>query len=276
LSDNRNIVVGNYNQSANESFGAHLRQYTLSRQKYTGLWHISKTSVQLTRAVPQHQPVNDRGLLSDNFRSCADLYKVILAEHDWRYRDSSDSPSAAVNDVSKYRDNIKSDSTFLAAMVWSRLVAADGPEVWAPNTTHGVYGGDSESPRGWPELRYDESVVEETVATTIKPGWAIAFVLALNPLILFASLFCRVLLWPDSPMGEGFGTVSLLASVEQRNLALLRGAGFSGNLRRRVFVGFLVGSGTDDAGALERKEVITLLGTKELASQALDKGTVYS
>lgn len=157
--DNRDIVVGNYNQSANESFGDHLRQYTLSRQKYTGTWHISKTSVQLTRAVPQHQPVDDRGLLSDNFRSCADLYAVTLAEYDWRYRNSTDSPSAATNDGSKYRDNIKSDSTFLAAMVWSRLVAVDGPEVWAPDTTHGVYGSGPLAPGGRPELRYDERVL---------------------------------------------------------------------------------------------------------------------
>lgn len=58
-------------------------------------------------------------------------------------------------------------------------------------------------------------------------------------MILFASLLCRVLLWPYSPIGEGFGTVSLLASVERRRLALLRGAGFSGTLRRSVFVGSL-------------------------------------
>jgi len=274
--DNRDIVVGNYNQSANESFGDHLRQYTLSRQKYTGTWHISKTSVQLTRAVPQHQPVDDRGLLSDNFRSCADLYAVTLAEYDWRYSDSGDSPSAAMNDVSKYRDNIKSDSTFLAAMVWSRLVAVDGPEVWAPDTTYGVYGSGPLAPGGRPELRYDERVVEETVATTIKPRWGIAFVLALNPVMLFASLLCRVLAWPYSPIGEGFGTISLLASVEQRSLALLRGAGFSGTLRRRVFVGFLVGSGSDGVDAPEREEVVTLLDTEELASQALSKGTLYS
>ena len=282
FSDNRNIIISAYNTSANESFGAHLRQYTLSRQKYTGTWHISKTSIQLTKAQPLHHdqqpPLDDRGLLSDNFRSCADRYQVALAEYDWRYRNSSDSPSSAVNDMAKYSNNIKSDASFLAAMLWSRLVAADGPEVWAEGTTHGVYGGNTQSPEGWPELRYDGPGVEETVATTIKPGWAIAIVLALNPVILFASLLARVLLWPHSPVGDGFGMFSLLASVEQGSLALLRGAGFSGRLRKPVFVGFLVGGGgsaEDFVSVKESREIVTLLGTERMESQTLERGRIY-
>lgn len=129
--DNTNIVVSGWSSLLNETFGHDLRQYSLSRQSYTGSWHVTKTSVELISAIRGYRRIDDRGLLSSNFLSFVDLYSKMLAEYDWRYRSTDHSPSRYVADVSKYRENIKSDSTFLASMVWSRIAAADGPEAWA-------------------------------------------------------------------------------------------------------------------------------------------------
>ena len=263
-SDVRNIMMDSYNLDHNETLGAtsaHLRQYTLSRQSCTGSWLITKYWVQLISATPQHQIVEDHGLLSNNFRSF-DLYGVSLAEYDWRYRSSKHAPSAVLNNSAKYSANIKSDSTFLASMVWSRLTAVDGPETWADNSTAGVYGD-----KGWPELRYNVHVEKEIAATTIRPESGIAFVLAINPLFLLATLAIRTLVWPRSPVGEGFGLISLLASVEQRSLALLGGAGFSGDLQQRVFVGFQASRKT--------ASVTTVLATRRRRIEKLSKDILY-
>ena len=266
----RNIVIGGYNTSANETFGSHLRQYTISRQKYTGTWHISQNSVQLISATAQHQTVDDASpLLSDNFRSF-ELYKIALGEYDWRYRASYDAPSAVLHDAAKYSANIKSDSTFLASMVWSRLTAVDGPETWPPNSSAGVYGG-----QGYPELRYEIDAKKEVTATTMKPNFVTALVLAINPVLLLASLLIRIIVWPRSPVGEGFGVVSLLASVEQRDLPLLKGAGFSGKLQKPVFVRFLAGREADGSETGETARLTTVLSTSNLRGERLNKGVPY-
>ncbi|KAG8533563.1 uncharacterized protein KY384_001303 [Bacidia gigantensis] len=270
-SDNTNIIVGNYNSTINEKFSSHLKQYTLSKRNYTGSWHITKNSVELTYAGPKAGILDERGLLSNNFRSFTDLYKVVFAEYDWRYLSAARSPATNTDDGDKYTKFIKSDSTFLAAMVWSRLVAVDGPEVWSPGTSSGIYGDD-----GWPELRYNTTVAEATISTTIKPSWGIGIVLGINPALLLFALLCRVLFWSRSPIGDKFGLVSILASVEQQSLGLLQGAGLSGRLKRLVFAGFRPETQGNREESWGSGNIVTVLGTKQLRSGAIQKGTTYS
>ena len=70
----------------------------------------------------------------------------------------------------------------------------------------------------------------------MKRDWQIVVVLLINPLMLCASFLTRVLKWPHSPVGEGFGIVSLLASLNEDCRPLLKGAGLSGRLKRPLTV----------------------------------------
>ncbi|KAL6720508.1 hypothetical protein ACLMJK_002432 [Lecanora helva] len=262
-----NILVGSWSLRLGETFGDHLWQYTVSRQNYTGTWRITKSSIQLIDAVSKNLTVPDTGILGNNSRSL-DLYTAALAEYDWRFRNSSDSPDFVLHDKDKYGARIKSDSTFIASMIWSRLAATDGPENWAPGTSLGIFG-DSH-----PELQYDTDVKREVWATTIRPNWAIAIVLALNPALLLASLLFRIIVWPSSPIGEGFGLVSLLASTREDSRVLLRGAGFSGKLRQPVLVRFsTMENGQVAKGAAK---IVTELTRRSQKSERLSKGVLYS
>lgn len=152
-------------------------------------------------------------------------------------------------------------------MVWSRIAAL------APDTRINTTFNPRCDPEGLPELVYDSTVVVETVAVTIKPGWGIAFVLVLYPILLFASLVFRVISCPRSPIGEGFGLISLLASTENESLALLDGAGLSGKLNRPVFVGFSVSRRND---VTEVGQITSSFKTEEARSEKLSKKTKYS
>ena len=260
--DNTNIIIANWNDSAGEVFGSHLRQYSLSRQNYTGSWHITQSSVQLIEAVPRDQHLNDHCLLRSNWLALADLYTRMFAEFDWRYRTESD--------ANHYKESIKSDSTLLASMLWSRLAAL------APNTDIALTNNPLCAPDGLPDLRFETGVTIDTVAVTIRPGWGIVIVLALYPVIFFASLVYRIISRSLVPIGEGFGLISLLASVEKSSLALLAGASLSGKLRQPLFIGFRV-HGSDDITNVRGAGTITSsLGPSKLGTEILDKRTKYS
>ena len=273
--DNSNLLISNWDDTLNETFGANLRQYTLSRRKYTASWRVSQSIVELISASPQNERIDDRCLLTNNWLSLADLYTRMLAEFDWRYRDQSVFTSKSTNNSQTYREGIKSDSTMLASMVWSRVTAADGPEVWGPNDAIGAYPARECAPNGWPELRYDASVIEQTTAMTIRPGWGIIIVLALYPTILIGSLLWRVAIWPLSPVGQGFGLVSLMASVDKRYLQLLEGAGLSGQLQKPIFVGLSPGKVEAGSDTTETERIISSLGIEEVRSGLLKRKTMY-
>ena len=259
-SDNTNLVIAKWNDNLNESFGSHLWQYSLSRQKYMGSWRVNRSSVELVNAIPLNQKVDDHCLLRSNWLSLAFLMTRQFKEFDWRYGTSG-------RDL--YQKNIKSDATLLACMVWSRIVAL------APKTMIDRSPNPQCVPEGLPELYYETNVAVETVAVTIKPGWGILVVLALYPVLLLSSIVFRIIIWPCSPIGEGFGLISLLASVEERSLALLEGAGLSRKLDRPVFVGYFVRRRNDDTDVAEAAEITSMLKTKQMKSEELSKGTKY-
>ena len=262
-SDNTNLVIANWDDNLNETFGSHLWQYTLSRQNYTGSWRVSQNSVELINATPLYQQVDDHCLLRSNWLALADLYTRMFAEFDWRYHPT---------DSDFYHQGVKNDATLLAGMLWSRLVAL------APATEIGLTFNPTCDPEGLPQLVYDSNVMLETVAVAVKPGWEILLVLMLWPILLSTSLVLRVISWPLPPIGEGFGLIPLLASVEKSSLALLEGAGLSGKLGRPVFVGFSITGCNRKTDATDTGKITSSFGSKSLKSQSqtLKKGTKYS
>ena len=261
--DNTNIVIGAWNDSKKETFKSHVLEYSLSRQLYNGSWSVSKDSVQLIDASPTHNRVEDHCLLRSNWLAIEDLYTHMLAEFDWRYRPS-------YRDADFYRDRVKSDSTFLASAVWSRIVA------FAPWTEVNKTRNPDCAPVGLPTLSYNTTTTVATVAVTIKPDWRILMVLTLYPFILFATLIFRALFWPLSPIGERFGLVSLLASVDNNSLALLKGAGLSGQLKYSIFVGLFVSGRKDNIDVMRTGRITSVFETQKSRTGRLKKNTKYS
>ena len=264
--DNTNILVGAWNTTSNETFGSHVTQYSLSRQLYTGSWRMSRNSVKLvnaTAASPTHEQIEDHCLLRSNWLAIEDTFKMLLAEFDWRYRPDD-------RDKLFYKERIKSDSTFLASAVWSRMTAMT-PETGIDISVHPGC-----PPVGLPTLSYDTSVIVETIAVTIKPDWRILVVFALYPFILSATMIFRLISWPLSPIGEGFGLISLLASVDCNSLSLLAGAGLSGRLKRAVFVGLIISGRNDGIDTTRAGKITSVFETNELRTGRLKRKTKYS
>ena len=94
---------------------------------------------------------------------------MTIAQHDCRDSNSNAFISTAARDILG-RDTIKSASTFLAAMMWSRLVTAGEPEYEAADTTIGFTNNNLEFPGSWQNLLHGESIVEGTGHAMIKPG----------------------------------------------------------------------------------------------------------
>ena len=259
--DNTNIITGDYSTLLNETFGDHLECYTLSRQNYKGSWRVTQTSVELIAATPSYEKIDDGCLLTNNWVALADLFTRMFAEFDYRFRPSGEA---------EIRQKIKTDSTLLAGMLWARLAAV------APVTEY----GSAQNPLCYPDkplpkIQYNTNVVEETAAQTIKPSIGTIVVLVLYPVILFGSLLFRTTWWPLSPIGEGFGLISLLASVESGSLALLRGASFSGKLERPVFIGFQVGTNPNTARGASGSAITSILDTRQSRSDKLVRGVKY-
>ena len=263
-SDNTNIIIADWDEHLNETFGSHLMQYTLSRQNYTGSWRVSQTAVELISAIPSHKRIEDHCLLRSIDLDLTELYMEVFAEYDWR-------PHIDQTGREFYQEHIKSDATFLASMVWSRITSLHVVNDEIKLTTNPQC-----DPEGLPELPYQVDVIIETVAVTIKSGWWIVLVLALWPALLITSLVVRVMVWPLSPIGEGFGLISLLASAEKGSLAILEGAGLSGKLDRPVFLGICVCKRKDNLDVTATGNITSFLKIEQVESDTLSRKTKYS
>ncbi|KAF2134083.1 hypothetical protein P153DRAFT_363085 [Dothidotthia symphoricarpi CBS 119687] len=260
--NNTDIYYAAYNVTNNETFGSRAQHYELWRQRYNATWHITPTTIQLHSAKSNdHQPVLDNGVFTDNRVSIVELYLYALVEYDTRFR--SISPSSALNDSAE--KSRKNNAVPLGLMVWARMVAWWGPETW---TSHEEGVPDAAQRQA---MHYDSIMTEEIEAVVNQRDWRIALVLLLSPVILILSLASRVLYWPHAAIGEGFSIVSILASVEAKGLTLLKGAGLSGHLQRKIFLGFW----SEEERSSRKRHLVTTLGIAPIKSQKLESGKMF-
>jgi len=90
---------------------------------------------------------------------------------------------------------------------------------------------------------YNETYMQMQTITrdvpTLRADWGLYFILALQPVVTVLALLAVLLLFP-TPISRGFGLVSLLEGVDKDSLDILKGAGFSGELKDPVGVGIKV------------------------------------
>jgi hypothetical protein len=124
------------------------------------------------------------------------------------------------------------------SMVWSRIMSLSGV---------GDLGFGSE----WPELAYSTTDTVTWSVPTLQPKPLLFLVLAIQPLLLTVASFSTFLLY-STPVSEKFGLTALLAGVSEESREVLRGAAFSGQLKRPVSVKIVTGksSGTAPSNAV--------------------------
>jgi hypothetical protein len=227
--NNTDIYFSAFNSTANQTFGDNARRYTLTRQNYTAAWLITASTAELVTASPvlPTQILDEQGVFTGTFVSLPELFMPAIAEFDtlWRQQGAENMPAQ----LAAYAANVTTDATTIVSAVWARFTAFLGPETWAAATQATSTRLSAEQGES---LLYSRLMATDTGAATIVRGWQIIVILSVYPLLMMAAFFCRVLLWPRSPVGEGFGVVSLIASVDGESQRLLRGAGLSGKLKR--------------------------------------------
>jgi hypothetical protein len=72
---------------------------------------------------------------------------------------------------------------------------------------------------------------------TLRRGVEILVILLVNPVVTVLAILVKCSLH-SCPVGDGVGVVSLLSAVDETSLRLLRGAGLSGRLTRKVDLSF--------------------------------------
>ena len=144
-----------------DNFQHAAQAFSVSVQRYSGMWNITRDSALLLDAHPLIPvPLTDhsysfdsaqRRAISDTYCGFEDVYLPIISEFDWKFP-LQRTASAVNHDFSLDPVfNITTDATFAATMIWSRLATKVGP-------TNPEYRMDSE----------DKGVLKYTVPAVVK------------------------------------------------------------------------------------------------------------
>ena len=126
-----------------------------------------------------------------------------------------------------------------------------------------------------PMLKYPAlTSMKKIIQTLHKDRWSLYLVLAVQPILLLASFLGRMLLY-STPVSNKFGLVSLLAGVSRDSLDLLRGAAFSGELRRPVRIRILKVDRDDEGPHGHREASIEYELDAQGKHDSIQEGTVY-
>jgi len=85
---------------------------------------------------------------------------------------------------------------------------------------------------------------------SLRRHWGLYATLATQPLLLLIFLLIRIYLHP-TPVSDNFGLIALLAGIDKDSLHILKGASFSGKLRKPVVVQILEQEPLDD-GSMDK------------------------
>jgi len=89
--------------------------------------------------------------------------------------------------------------------------------------------------------RGPDQITTYKIVVTVERSFWLIFILAIHLVLTAIAVLIKALLY-TTPIGDGFGLVSLLSGIKQESLDVLRGAALSGELREPVKVRFLTRS----------------------------------
>ena len=228
--NNSQIFLSWWN-AANSTFEASAQRFISTRRLCTGTWNITQAGISLQNATilqdgGEATVTQDQGFIQHNEIFLSTFLGSSLAEFNYNFR-----PSVKVH-------------TLTACMLWSRIIS--NIERIAPGITVDEQDYDSAF------LKPAESITTIKYSVTlIRSSWLLT-VLVVQPTLTLLATLGKVLLY-ETPIGDGFGVVTLLAGVGGKEENQLKGASLSGKLERDVFVQFEVTR--DDAAELEHVSI---------------------
>jgi len=110
----------------------------------------------------------------------------------------------------------RSLTTSVVTMFWSRIIYLN------PTSN------------GYPEIYYPST--DETIRSTrltLQANWGLYLTFSIHPTLCTVMLLSICICY-QTPIGRGFGLISVLGGIRKENLDQLRGAGLSGTLTKAV------------------------------------------
>ncbi|MCJ1335508.1 hypothetical protein MMC09_000779 [Bachmanniomyces sp. S44760] len=140
-------------------------------------------------------------------------------------------------------------ATEVATMYWARMI-------WIRNSNSPEF-------RASQDLYYQAG--DETISSTrstLKADWLLYLVLAIQP-ILTLLMFIAMTSFYSTPIGKGFGLVSILAGVQRDSLDVLKGSELSGEVGKPIRMAIQVIDDDDDDDNHKNQQQEAQLGQSE-------------
>ncbi|THV89732.1 hypothetical protein D6D27_06289 [Aureobasidium pullulans] len=141
-------------------------------------------------------------------------------------------------------------ATSVANMYWSRLAAMEGPGSphWTGNNSFAKRKAPRPNDNITDGLLYGRSASVESSRPTLQKATILYIVFVVQPFITLVAIIADLFMW-DVPIGSGFNMVTVLAGADEKR-DLLAGAGYSGELRRPLYMEIVTEEQTAGAARL--------------------------
>ncbi|KIW04650.1 uncharacterized protein PV09_04395 [Verruconis gallopava] len=259
------IFLAQWNSTKNETFESEAIRTVVTREEANAEWVISTTNLTLTNVelLPNTQ-LADQDIIQRNTLSVQSIFSAFLGEYDWHNRAGAFSQPYPAGTVEKplWYQPVNTVPSLAAAMVWARISSLDEPS--RPHVS-------------WKNITgYSKAVNDiRTVQTypTLKRSPLLMTLLLVLPVLSIACLALKAI-YSDVPVGNNFNSIAMLAAADLSTLKILRGAGLTGTLRRKIPVAFTVCKDIRDSRKKVGKVVMTL-GSRSSQQDTVESDMLY-
>ena len=234
--DYTEIFLSLWNDTKNQTFYSEAERFISSRRTCVGVWNLTRSNVNLVDVTSLQSAdeidASQQRIIENGMNMIRPIFLQFLGEYDWKTRKAWDQPLPGTSSSTgppQFYPTINTRPALVAAMLWARMTSENGPERPRISGYERIYAS------------YTKPAADITLAKKIvtlqRSPWLIV-VLAIHPLLIISAVLAKATLY-TTPIGDGFGLISLLAGITDEGLHVLRGAALSGRLSEKVRVRFV-------------------------------------
>ncbi|CAD6572301.1 MAG: hypothetical protein ASARMPREDX12_005101 [Alectoria sarmentosa] len=230
------VFLSLWNVTRNQSFYSEVERFVSTRRTCQGVWKLTRLNVSLVdvaylQSADEIDATQNQDVIANVINSVKPMFFPFLGEYDWKTREAWDQPLPGNSDPGEppqFFPALNTRPALVAAMLWARTTSNVGPErPYVPSFASGLTSYSKDASH--------ITLVKQGLTLQRSP-WLIV-VLAIHPLLTIIVVLAKAAL-STTPIGDGFGLISLLAGIREEGLEVLRGAALSGELSQKVRIRF--------------------------------------
>jgi hypothetical protein len=270
------VFLSAWNTTKNETFFSEAFRLENYRSVYHATWNVTNSDALLVAAkiadpsIPGYKAAN-QSTIQHELLGIDIMFPNFLGEYDWHNRAGffQYPYPTAEGQPEKWTLDVNTVPALSAAMIWARVTSLNGGD--RPNRNP-----DAASLTQY-EKTGEEISMTKYIPTLKRSPWLL-LVLCVNPILTLSCLVLKTLMYA-SPVGDNFNSIALLSAAAKSDLSILKGAGLSGKLSRKVGVRFrvqeLLWKGGSDSNAMEKRAFLVLEAADGSKNGVLKHNTIY-